>query len=70
MDTETHAVFDKHEGKQICKIAMNLDGSRLATGDITGKIMIWDTRSGQILVRINKNGKFLLLIFVLSFNFR
>lgn len=49
---------------------MNLDGSRLATGDVSGKIMIWDTRSGQILVRLNKNGNFLYSLNTLVTIFR
>ncbi|KAI6184112.1 hypothetical protein M3Y97_00561400 [Aphelenchoides bicaudatus] len=62
-DAETHTVFDKHEGKAICKIVMNLDGTRLATGDVSGKVMVWDPRSGQILVRISKNEEIHSLMF-------
>lgn len=62
VEAETHTVLNKHEGKAICKIAMNLDGSRLSTGDVDGKVMIWDIYSGQVLTRLRKDGTFLCLI--------
>lgn len=57
-ETKTHAVYDKHEGNEICKICLNLDGSRMATGDLEGKVLIWDISSGQIVARNRKNGTF------------
>ncbi|KAI6172354.1 WD40 repeat domain containing protein [Aphelenchoides besseyi] len=48
-NTVDYSVHDKHSGSSIISIAVNFDGSRLATADPNGLIVIWDTSNGQMI---------------------
>ncbi|KAI6197276.1 hypothetical protein M3Y94_01204900 [Aphelenchoides besseyi] len=48
-NTVDYSVHDKHSGSSIVSMAVNFDGSRLATADPNGLVVIWDTSNGQMV---------------------
>jgi len=57
------AIFDQHSD-EVCKLDVNFDGSRLASGDRSGGYCIWDTANGQCLVKSTMKGRITTLKFV------
>ncbi|KAI6219559.1 hypothetical protein M3Y99_01653800 [Aphelenchoides fujianensis] len=44
-----YTVHDKHGNTPIVALALNLDGSRLASADSNGLVLMWDASNGQML---------------------
>jgi len=57
------AIFDQHSD-EVCKLDVNFDGSRLASGDRSGGYCIWDTVNCQCLVKSTMKGRITTLKFV------
>ena len=48
-ESEQYAIYHKHEHQLIERIILNADGSRLLTGDASGRVLEWDAYSGSMI---------------------
>ncbi|CAK5084441.1 unnamed protein product [Meloidogyne enterolobii] len=62
-NTENSFQFHNCRVQQLCT---NLDGSRLASGDISGAYAIWDVTNGQLLQNGQMKGPIIVLSFILE----
>jgi WD40 repeat protein len=49
-------LYTAHHGAQVTALTWSPDGNFLASGDIHGNILIWDTASGETVLTCQKNG--------------
>uniref|UniRef100_A0A915EI17 Uncharacterized protein n=1 Tax=Ditylenchus dipsaci TaxID=166011 RepID=A0A915EI17_9BILA len=54
----------EHHSAEVCKLSVNIDGTRLASADKCGHYCIWDVSNGQLLVSAKMKGPVTALRFV------